>query len=124
MRKEVTERMNANLTLQDRRELEELVKSIQNSPLASHIRMIKIFGSAVEGNLRPDSDIDVLCIADKRDVKLFRSLIAIAFDLFLRHGRYLSVKLLSEDQYSELTRLQTSFITNVNRKSEVLWKNH
>ena len=109
------------LGVRDRKELSELVLTLEKAPFSHRIKSVRVFGSAARGEMGADSDLDVLVIADSRDTVLFKELIAIAFGIFLKHGRYISLKLFSEEDFAELSRLKTPFISAVSREGRILW---
>ncbi|MFO7966371.1 MAG: nucleotidyltransferase domain-containing protein [Archaeoglobaceae archaeon] len=77
----------------------------------NNIENIIVFGSVARGEAREDSDIDVIVITGNEDYKLRRSIISIAFDVFLDTGNNISVKVLSKDDFE--THKNFSFLKKV-----------
>lgn len=75
------------------------------------IESIILFGSVARGEARKDSDIDILVITKKEDFQLRRLFIGKAFDIFLKTGNNISVKVISHHDF-QLTK-NYSFLKNV-----------
>lgn len=78
----------------------------------NNIENIILFGSVVRGEVKEDSDIDVLVVTRDEDYRLRRALISIAFDVFLGTGENISVKVLSKDDFE--AHKNFSFLKKVN----------
>jgi len=62
---------------------------------------ITLFGSYSRMEEMEESDIDVLVVVKKRTPILEREIIGIAYDLLMEKGKYVSVKVYGEDEYSK-----------------------
>ena len=104
-----------------RKEVEEFVDRL-TADLEDEILEVIIFGSSVRGELHEESDIDILCVVTDRNLKLFTQITGMAYEVFLHHGRLLSVKVFSKRDFDRLVGLNTAFVRNVLSEGEVLWR--
>lgn len=104
-----------------REEVEEFVDCL-TTDIEDEILEIIIFGSSVRGELHEESDIDILCVVTDRNLNLSTQIIGIAYEVFLDHGRLLSVKVFSKRDFDRLVGLNSAFIRNVLSEGEVLWR--
>lgn len=104
-----------------REEVGEFVDRL-TTDLEDEILEVIIFGSSVRGELHEESDIDILCVITDRNLKLFTQITGIAYEVFLHHGRLLSVKIFSKRDFDRLVGLNTAFIRNVLSEGEILWR--
>ena len=86
--------------------------------VSRRLRGIRIFGSRARGNHEPDSDLDVLVLVDRWDVQLERQIEDAAYSAMWDDGFRvaLSVKVFSQEQFSELVRRGWSFFRAVERE--------
>ncbi len=92
-----------------RRALNEFLKEIQK--YKDRILDIVLFGSVARGEAKEDSDLDILVVIKEEDFTLRREIIGIAFDVFLRTGINISVKVISKDDFERFKNF--SFLRNV-----------
>lgn len=93
---------------------ETALKDFVNKATQAHGRRIKniiLFGSVARGTDRSDSDIDLLIVIDLEDFQLRRDLIGMTFDILLKTGWDISVKVISEKDL--LAHQKFSFIQEV-----------
>ncbi|PIU83818.1 MAG: hypothetical protein COS68_02015 [Elusimicrobia bacterium CG06_land_8_20_14_3_00_38_11] len=109
------------LTESENREIREFVEEVVKN-FATQIYLVKLFGSAVRGELKKDSDLDIFIVAKKRTFDLFNKIEDVAGNLFFKHERLISIKLYGLKQYNYLKYLETPFIKNVETEGIVLWK--
>jgi predicted nucleotidyltransferase len=89
--------------------LKEFSKRIRKE-YGEKIRDIILYGSAARGEARKDSDLDIAVVFEGNLFEAWKKLSAIAFDVMLDTGRYISVQILSPD---DLKRLHNPYIKNV-----------
>jgi len=58
-----------------------------------------LFGSVARGEQTPSSDIDLLVIVREDDIHLRHALIGLAYDIFLKTGEDISVKVLGKNDF-------------------------
>ena len=104
-----------------RNEVDKLVEKITSKFKDSLLKII-VFGSAARGQLHDESDIDILCLIKKRNLDLFTQITDIAYDIFLEGGKLLSIKVLEEDRFNYLIKLDEAFVKNVLSEGKVLWE--
>ncbi len=92
--------------------LKEFSKRIRNE-YGKKVRDIILYGSAARGEAKEDSDLDVAVIFDGDAIEAWRKISAIAFDVMLETGRYISVQILTP---KDLKRLHNPYIRNVIRE--------
>jgi len=80
------------------------------------ISRVIVFGSYARGEAKNESDIDVLLIV--KDKKIEREVIGMAVDVLLEHGEYISVKVLTEEEFELLKN--TGFVRNVIKEGTVI----
>lgn len=110
-----------NLTESENREINGFVAEVVKN-FSTQIYFIKLLGSAVSGELKKDSDLDIFVVAKKRTVNLFTKIGKIATKFSLKYNRMLSVKLRGIKEYNCQKYLETPFIENVETEGIVLWK--
>ena len=72
-----------------------------------------LFGSVATGHAKNDSDIDILVVTDGDDFKVEKDLIGMAFEVLLRTGKDISVKVISHRDHKDMVTMNTSFIRNI-----------
>lgn len=82
-----------------------------NSLLKNNLVDILLYGSVARAEAKSDSDIDVIVIVKKNAFKIQMKLAAIAFDILLETGEYISVQTMKT---KDLER-DTIFLHNVRR---------
>ena len=64
------------------------------------IGKIILYGSVARGDAGPDSDIDLLVLWKGNEQQGWRAMTGIAFDLMVKTGEYLSVKVIGAGTFS------------------------
>ena len=87
--------MSRRVTLKskDAAAIDEFVKEVR-AVLGNNLIELKLFGSKATGKDQPDSDIDVLIAVEKDDVEVEDTVLDIAFDTNLKHGVYISPRVI------------------------------
>ena len=92
--------------------LERFVRELRDR-YGDRIERIILFGSVARGEDRKDSDIDVLVITNDDSFRMQREISDVVLDILLDTGVYVSVKVLSLDEYDFLRRVKTSFYRTI-----------
>jgi predicted nucleotidyltransferase len=85
------------------------------------VRSIHLYGSWARGTARPDSDIDVFVVVDRRDGALAEGIQGVALEVDLVWLTRLSVKICPEAKLEEMRRLGDPFLRAVEREGRILW---
>ena len=72
-----------------------------------------LFGSVATGHTKNDSDIDILVVTDEDGFKVEKDLIGMAFEVLLKTGEDISVKVISHRDHEDMIKMNTSFIENI-----------
>ncbi len=95
--------------VKDRMEILKLFIKILKEKYGDKIDKIILFGSVARGEDKEDSDVDVLLITNYDSFKMQRLVSDIVVDILLRTGVYISVKVLSTEEYNFLKKINSSF---------------
>jgi pimeloyl-ACP methyl ester carboxylesterase len=87
----------------------------------SRIRRMVLFGSVVRGTDGPESDVDVLVIADDTGADLRDGLDSIAFDVTMEFRRALVFVLYPAAAYEAARAAGSEFVAALGREGEALW---
>ncbi len=109
-----------NLLPDERRALLEFGACVTKA-FPNRVRLVRLFGSKARGDAKPESDVDVLVVVDRDEYGLWREIQDIAADTSLKHGVFLSVKVMSREHYSFLHSMETSFVRNIEREGVDIW---
>ncbi|OGX39749.1 MAG: hypothetical protein A3D87_01765 [Omnitrophica WOR_2 bacterium RIFCSPHIGHO2_02_FULL_50_17] len=93
--------------------VEKFVKGIEAAGLKIGIKKMYLFGSRARGDERPDSDYDILVIADQPNREFRDRLYDIAIDILLETSRDISLKIYKTQEFRRLRQMRTPFMTNV-----------
>ncbi|MBF0456647.1 MAG: nucleotidyltransferase domain-containing protein [Nitrospirae bacterium] len=84
--------------------------------LNDQIREIYLFGSRTRTDWRPDSDYDILIVADKKDRLIKDKLYDSVMDILLETGKLVSLKIFQTNEFIRLKSIPTPFMENVMRE--------
>jgi predicted nucleotidyltransferase len=98
--------------------VKEFVRRLRQA-LASNLLDVRLFGSEARGEATPESDIDVLVVAqpDTDRVQFEDRVIDLAFDVNLDFGVYISPRVVTPGILNDPVWRETPFIRNVARES-------
>lgn len=99
-----------------RHALEEFINEL-GKRYGDKIQEVIVFGSYARGNVKDESDIDVLIVGD---VKL-EDVIDVSYPLLLKYGVYISPIVMTKEYYEFLKSKNTLFIKNVLSEGERLY---
>jgi len=103
----------------DSRKMEDpiILKFIKDSRnLRDRIERIYLFGSRARGNEKPDSDYDLLIVADHPDAKFRERIYDIVIDILLETGKLISLKIFTGKEFTKLCQAHTPFMENIQRE--------
>ena len=87
----------------------------------TRLRRIVLFGSVVRGADGPESDVDVLVLADDKHADLRDGLDAIAFDVTMEARRALVFMLYPSARFDAARAGGSEFVAVVEHEGEALW---
>ena len=103
----MTKAMEANLAI---------VKRFARDQKARHagdISRIILFGSYAKGTAGPASDFDLLVVLHGKRRDLVDAIYADAYELLLEHGIDISLKMVTEDDFSRKMNMGTPFMEQI-----------
>ncbi|MFX0198803.1 MAG: nucleotidyltransferase domain-containing protein, partial [Candidatus Hodarchaeota archaeon] len=80
------------------------------------IEKIILFGSYARGEVREESDIDLLAITYGKRFEIQEILSGIAIDILLEIGVYISAKVVTTEEYDLMKELNTGFYQYLTRE--------
>jgi len=98
--------------------IEEFEKEVEKE-LGSDIISIVLYGSAARGELRPDSDIDILVIS--RNKKIEDKVFEIASRFLIDYGQIFSISIRTPEDIRRLVSLGSPFIKSILKEGRVLY---
>ncbi len=112
----------SEITMSDKtreKALKEFINSIKTK-YRDKIDRIILFGSYARGDYRKESDIDVLVIWKGDEVDGWNSLEREAVEVLFKYGSFISLKIISPNEYSAMKELDFPFIRNVSAEGVVV----
>jgi hypothetical protein len=76
---------------------------------------VLLFGSRARDEAKPGSDIDVLVILATQEPTAFSHARGLGFDILLTYGVFLSIRVMSKQQWQDLATMDSLFYRNVSR---------
>jgi predicted nucleotidyltransferase len=89
--------------------------------LPGRVESITLYGSWARGTARPDSDVDVLVVVDRRDQALLDVVFDSAVEVDLERLTLLSVKVCPQARLEEMRRIGDPFLASVVAEGRTLW---
>jgi len=77
------------------------------------VEQVILFGSYARGEAGKESDIDVLVVVRGDRARLRKELIDIATEIMLDTGEYISVKVLTLDEFNHMKEKKYGFLLNI-----------
>jgi len=74
---------------------------------------VLLFGSQARGEAQPGSDFDIVVMLDRPDPEDLSFARGLAFDIWLSHQVFLSVRAMSREGWQHLAAMQSLFYRNV-----------
>ena len=102
-----------SLNHQNKKEILDLFVKTLKEKFRDKIDRIILFGSVARGEDKESSDIDVLLITNYDSFKMQRLVSDIVVDILLKTGVYVSVKVLSYEEYNFLKEINSSFYKSI-----------
>jgi predicted nucleotidyltransferase len=87
--------------------------STLKSRLGDQLIDILLFGSKARGDAHPTSDIDILVILDRENPEAFSEARGLGFDILLAYDLFLSIRVVSQQQWQTLADSNSIFYHNV-----------
>ena len=98
-----------------RKAVDKFVK-ISVDKYGDKLEEIILFGSVARDEANEGSDVDILVITKGNSFKMQKLLSETVIDVLLTTGIYLSLKVLSSEEYHHLKKINSSFYRNVSRE--------
>ena len=101
----------------------ELMKEVVRRIVATaHPKRIILFGSRARGDARPDSDVDLLVIADSTKPRYRRAapLYGVLSDILIP----MDILVYTPEEVREWSEVRQAFVTTAIREGRVLYENH
>ncbi len=111
----------SRLTKQERDTLNMFVRSVQQE-FGEHLQQVILFGSKARGEDTPDSDIDVLILADEENRQLKQSINKIAFRIELERNVLFNVLLISRNRWKQMSAARFTLCNNIERDGILLFE--
>lgn len=93
----------------------EFAEEVKNS-LGDLVKDVILFGSVARGDYREESDIDVLIVVDADPWKIQKRVSELVVRYLLEYGTYISVKVVSVEEFEFMKDISTAFYTNIRRE--------
>lgn len=109
-----------HLTKNDGDTLRTFVQSLQKE-FGEHLQQVILFGSKARGDDKPDSDIDVLILADEENRQLKQSINKIAFQIELDRDTLFNVLLISSGRWQQMSLERFTLCRNIEKEGILLF---
>ncbi|WP_054840311.1 nucleotidyltransferase domain-containing protein [Thermococcus sp. JCM 11816] len=94
----------------------EFAEEVKNS-LGDLVKDVILFGSVARGgDYREESDIDVLIVVDADPWEIQKKVSELVVMYLLEYGTYISVKVVSVEEFEFMKNINTAFYTNIRRE--------
>jgi predicted nucleotidyltransferase len=81
-----------------------------------HAEQVYLYGSAVRGQLEPDSDIDLLAVLPEANWEIKKKICDLCFENELSLGRIISVVCIASQDFYSSARQCSPFLLNVRKE--------
>ena len=101
----------------------DLIKKFRNEIISKYqnkIYKIILFGSYARGDYKIDSDVDLLIVWQGDRNSGAEKIEDVAYEYLLEKGVYFSIKVLTVEQYNDLSIKGSPFIKNIEEEGVVL----
>jgi predicted nucleotidyltransferase len=104
--------------------LQEFKEAVSSEGLSHTVKLIKVFGSRARGDAEEWSDLDVLIVVKGDSTSIEEKIREIRYETAWQYNFHplISLLLLSEEEYANLSRLQTGLWRNIEREGVTLWQ--
>lgn len=103
----------------DRTTIRKIVNNLINKIKSKHMRSAVLYGSSIKGNIKPESDIDILVILDKHNTAFEKKVFDVTAELSSKINRTISATIMN---LQEIKKEQNSqFIKSVKSNMEVIY---
>ncbi len=109
-----TSRDLTSLEANDRAAVQTFVERLYDQ-FGTHIALTTLFGSKARGDSSPDSDIDILVVADSDDWQFESQVNGLASEAGYEYDVLLNVHLISQARWQDFSRRRAAFYLNVRR---------
>jgi predicted nucleotidyltransferase len=103
-----------NLSVREAAALTAYVAALQ-ARFRDQLVDVLLFGSRARGDAQPGSDIDVLVMLNNSIPKAFSDARGLGFDILLTHEVFLSIRVMSKQQWQKLADIDSLFYRNLRR---------
>ena len=100
--------------------LEGFVRGLRTR-VPERVRSVILYGSRARGDCRPDSDVDLFMVVDRRDEELLDIVYTLAQDALLAHHVLLSPKVCPEDRLAEMRLIGDPLLDSLASEGRDLW---
>jgi len=107
--------MAARLSKNERMALHKFKNALKET-LGENLIELRLFGSKARGEVRKNSDLDVLVIVTGGNWRICDVVYGIATDILLETETCISPKVISRSEYNHLYDMKTPFIKNIIRE--------
>jgi len=99
-------------------------KDAVTKELSHTVKLIKVFGSRARGDAEEWSDLDVLIVVKGDSASIEEKIREIRYETMWQYNfrPLISLLLLSEEEYADLSRLRTGLWRNIEREGVTLWR--
>ncbi len=102
-----------------RKVIDEFLKNVDEN-YKDKIEKTILFGSVARGKATEVSDVDVLLITNEDSFMVQRLISGIVIDILLKTGKYISVKVLTKDEYELQKKIDSGFYRSIAQEGVVI----
>lgn len=109
------------LKAKERKAVNEFI-SLLIQKMSRQINELVLFGSRTRGHYHRDSDIDVLVLVNREDLKTWEMIQSLSAIVSLKFDLVLSALVMDEKRYKTHCQLKTLLFRNISRDGIRIWK--